>query len=161
MGMYTGFHIDVELTKDMPEEAINAFKLMTGQIDYEFHTRKEVRAKFKLPMHPLFSTDRWDSLFCCQSAYFIECETMQQKSDKRFCLLSDGNYSLCSYSSLKNCNNEIGLFLDWVSQYVLPTEYGNEVGWYRYEEFNNRTYFSFTENELVERTETVHDEPNL
>jgi hypothetical protein len=60
MGMYTEFHFNVELKKNVPINVINTLKYM---LDNSLQ-------KPKLPIHPLFSTSRWHFMLKSDSYYF-------------------------------------------------------------------------------------------
>ena len=146
MGMYTGIQIKVTLKANLPETVVKALEAMTGKNAYE-QTRS-----FDLPDDPFFKCHRWLYTLCCQSAYFPECEEDQTPAESRFLLGPDGTYALSASASLKNYDGEIGHFLNWIAPYVDESCTG-EVGWFRYEETNNRTLFSFKDGKLCTRTE--------
>lgn len=152
MGMYTGISIDVFLKSHLPDNVVEALKIMT------LVTEWERRPKEKLCEHPLFDCDRWQSVLSGQSAYFPECQEEQPEVNNRFSRGLGDLWRLNASASLKNYNGEIDKFLDWLAPYVDTSEYGKEVGWRRYEECRNSTFFTFTEKGVVERTEDEHEE---
>lgn len=117
MGMYTEFHFNVELKRDVPEEVISALKYMTTVDGLE---------PTDLPYHPLFWTDRWYYMLTCDSYYFPMIPATS--------LLYD-NIAKCYFlsvrSNFKNYDDEIEKFLDWISPYVVDTI--DFAGFYRYE----------------------------
>lgn len=126
MGMYTELHYNVELSKDVPEDVINILKFMVGDSEDEPST---------LPNHPLFGDTRWRFMLRCDSYYF--------NADTHSTLRLDGishSYYLCIRCNLKNYNDEIELFIDWIDPYLDECiAKGEFLGFYRYEEDNEPT----------------------
>lgn len=123
MGMYTELHFNAELNRDVPESVLAALRYMVGAEDAEPAT---------LPDHPLFKTERWPYMLRCDSYYF----PADTHSTLRLDDIAKAWY-LCIRSNLKNYDDEIGKFLDWVSPYVFA---GTEcLGYYRYEETDDPT----------------------
>lgn len=151
MGMYTGIQIDVLLKASTPENVLEALRTMTLVTDWDR------RSTERLCDHPLFDTDRWQSVLCCQSAYFPKCEKEQGPRAERLTQKPDGCWRLKASASLKNYGGEIQKFLDWIAPYVDERQ-TEEVGRYRYEETNNSTFFSFDRGSVSERTETENKE---
>ena len=120
MGMYTELVLGVELSKETPKEVIDVLRYMTGEDD-ENLLHKEI-----LENHPFFSCDRWKMLLICDSYYFDG----QTHSEIVYDKISNSHF-LTSRSNLKNYDDEIDLFLNWIDPYV--TTYGN-WGYKRYEE---------------------------
>lgn len=151
MGMYTGIQIDVLLKPDVTSGVVAMLRHMTLQ-------EKDDEAVFlDAPDHPLFRSDRWSAVLCCQSAYFPECEKEQPPVAERLAPIANNQMRLNASASLKNYGGEIAHFLDWLAPHVDP-RLTEEVGWYRYEETRNRTYFKFVDGKVVERTEKLHIE---
>ena len=119
MGMYTEIHYNAELKKDVPDEVIAVLKYMMDS---------DRLVPPPLPDHPLFETDRWVIMFQCDSYYF----SADTHSTLRFDDISK-SYFLCIRSNLKNYDNEIEKFIDWISPYL--DEWREDyLGHYRYEE---------------------------
>ena len=129
MGMYTEFHFNVELKKDVPQEVVEVLKFMLGDIEVEP----------KLPAHPLFETDRWRVMLCMDSYYF-HADT---HSTLRFDDISN-SYFLCIRCNLKNYNSEIEKFVSWITPYL--DEFPNNfLGFSRYEETEQPTLLFMAE----------------
>ena len=89
--------------------------------------------------HELFQSPRWDCIFSMSSAYFsqnsddktrIECEDFGGYSDSE-------TYVLIIDQNLKNYNNEIEAFFNWMGQYTEDLV----LGYSRYEECEQRRYY--------------------
>lgn len=116
MGMYTELVLSTEI-KDDPE-VIAILKYMGGVTD----------TQPPLPSHPLFETPRWRSLFRCCSHYFVPTIVFHLEFND-----IAKAWSLITRSDLKNYNNEIEKFVDWISPY-LDDHRGQMFGYSRYEE---------------------------
>lgn len=122
MGMYTEFHFNVELAKDVPAEVLAILHAMAGT--------KESADKIPspLPDHALFKSERWRWMLLCDSYYF--------HAETNSTLTFDDNgddWRLCVRCNLKNYDDEIAHFVDWITPYLaaLPGEF---LGFSRYEE---------------------------
>ncbi len=117
MGMYTEFHFNVKLKENISHEIINFLHYM---LDRNFHTQP-----LHLPNHPLFKTDRWKIMLNMDSYYFA-ADTHLRYDDIGRC------YYLCIRCNLKNYNNEIEKFVDWIMPYLyhFPEDF---LGFIRYE----------------------------
>jgi len=124
MGMYTEIRYFGGLKKDVPEHVPHILRFMVGQ---------PVTEPSNLPDHPLFKDTRWAYMLNCDSYYF-EADT---HSTMRFDDIGE-QWQLTVQSNLKNYNDEIAKFIDWVSPYVQAMD-GQFVGYTRYEEENNPT----------------------
>jgi hypothetical protein len=118
MGMYTEFHYNAKLSVDTPDVVIDILKRMLGQ-PYD---------KTATCDHGLFRTERWEFMLRGDSYYF-DADT---HSTLRFDTVIE-SYVLCIRCNFKNYDNEIGLFVDWMSQYI-DKQPGEFLGFYRYEE---------------------------
>lgn len=101
MGMYTELNIALRLEKDTPKEIINALQYMLGE-----------DAEVPFINHPLFNTESWKVLLIKEISYF---------PGDSFHLLSYNDklgYDLTVRSSIKNYDNEIELFLDFINPYI-------------------------------------------
>jgi hypothetical protein len=119
MGMYTEIHFNSELREDTPEEVIEILKYMVGDSEEE---------PTRLPDHELFKTPRWGIMLRCDSYYF-DADT---HSTLRYDDISK-SYYLCIRSNLKNYDDEIGKFVDWIMPYLNKHD-GEFLGFSRYEE---------------------------
>jgi hypothetical protein len=103
MGMFTEFILNVELKKDVPKDILDILKYM---IDNSL-------PKPQLSNHALFETDRWRFMLQSDSHYF--------DSDAHSTLRYDENsnsYYLNIKCNLKNYNEEIEKFINWIQDYV-------------------------------------------
>jgi len=120
MGMYTELHFNCELPKDTPPSVLAVLRYMLReQGDRDVPT---------LPDHPLFQTSRWAVMLGCDSYYF----SADTHSTLRFDECGD-SYYLCIRTNLKNYDNEIEKFVDWISPYIDGFD-GDFLGFSRYEQ---------------------------
>lgn len=117
--MYTEFHFNVELKKDIPEEILNI-------LEYMLRDEGCVLPK-SIPTHPFFKCDRWQRLFTGDSAYFSM--TNNRCVDKEHF----SSIVLNVRSNIKNYDCEIGRFLHWIQPYIDEC-CDTLLGYYRYEE---------------------------
>lgn len=120
MGMYTELNIGVSLMSDTPDNVIDILRYMLSDGD-----------KVETPDHPLFSTQRWHFMLVSGSYYFDGRTDSSMEHDS-----VDHEYKLNVRCNLKNYDNEIDLFLDFIQPY-LETE--GFLGYKRYEEDDNPT----------------------
>lgn len=113
MGMYTQLTLAVELKKD--KEMLDILNKMI-KMDYSELTL--------LSAHPLFECPRVSCIFHCGSYYF---------NAEPFVKLVDNEIrtTLTTCFNLKNYDDEIQKFLDWLCPYIETEGY---IGTYRYEE---------------------------
>lgn len=104
MGMYTELIFGAALKKDTPNTVIQALKYMLGERDKPLD--------FPLP------EGRCEWLFLGTSYYFGVSTCV----NKLYYDNIGENYILSTRSNIKNYNNEIEIFLDWVKPYI---EYGS------------------------------------
>ena len=112
MGMYTQLVINTKIRDDISNEIINilAFLFNGEELNEDI-----------IPEHKFFKCQRWELIGRCG---YILSATSQYK----------GGY-LFSKSELKNYNNEIELFIDWLKPYIC--EYSDEfIGYWLYEEYD-------------------------
>lgn len=130
MGMYTDFHLhDVYVKTTSPPWVLKALKWMCGsREDYpdDWQGFKD---------HPLFETTRWKWMLPTDA-------------------LVEGR-RLSFTSSLKNYEDEIGKFLDWLEPHVGGVDF---VGYYRYEEFVNPTLIYMERDRFVTVQATAMEE---
>lgn len=121
MGMYSELLIkcDVIRSKDPKTEEILKF-LFSGEVDMDDQPKD-------LPDHKFFRCERWFMIGRCSSCYHIPSALS----------FYDGTY-LFSRSDLKDYDNEIYLFLDWLYPSI-DEEDDRILGWYWYEESENPT----------------------
>ena len=124
MGMYTELHFNAEVRDDA-----EALPILQFMVDHH------APAPTTLPDHPLFSRERWRFMLTCDSCYFA-ADTRSTLRTQRY---ADGAYHyLCVRCNLKNYEQEIQLFIDWIMPY-LDKEDGEFLGFYRYEETEEPT----------------------
>lgn len=114
MGMYTELVLGVELSSE--PTVIDTLKLMLDG---------DEENKVVTIDHPLFSTSRWAYMLLCDSFYF------DGQTDSK--LVYDENsksYYLNVRCNLKNYDNEIEKFLDWLCPYIKTEGF---LGYSRYE----------------------------
>lgn len=122
MGMYTEFHFNVQLKKDVSEQVVNVLNKMLGE-----------DVDVSLPEHELFITPRWEIMLRCDSYYF-DAQTHSALIKDKF---SEGLY-LCIRCNLKNYDSEIEKFVDWIKPHIDGYE-GKFLGFSRYEETEEPT----------------------
>ena len=119
MGMYTDFCFDVTIRSDVPDNFVAALYQMR---DHDSSFDKT------LPDHQFFKCDRWMQIGHCCSAYFpAEPRFIFEK--KSF----SNDYVLNLRCNLKNYDDEIKHFIDWIKPYIDAAP-GEFLGFYRYEE---------------------------
>lgn len=133
MGMYTELVLGVELKSD--PVVIDTLKLMLDC---------NIKDKVVTIDHPLFSTSRWRSMLRCDSYYF------DGQTDSKL-VYDEPNeiYFLNVRCNLKNYDNEIELFLDWLCPYI---ETEGFLGYSRYEEADDPTLI-YKENGKIRESE--------
>lgn len=116
MGMYTEIQTNLILGKHTPPEVLERLRLMVrGEIDRD-DVKDAGKESFETLRHELFYCDRWDCLFTMGSAYFDASPNAVLGENP------DGTWTLVSVANLKNYDNEIGKFADWVRPFCLPQE---------------------------------------
>lgn len=127
MGMFTEFHYNVELIKNVPKNILDILHFMLDE------NRHKSIDTLMIPSHPLFNSERWKGMLLSDSFMF--------KADTHSTLRFDDIakvYFLCIRCNLKNYNNEIENFIDWIDPYV--EAYTDDfLGFYRYEESEEPT----------------------
>jgi hypothetical protein len=119
MGMYTEINCAFEMKKDTPVEVLNLLKYMVGDVLDE---------PVYLPDHPLFKTSRWSYVLRCDSYYFDGDSHSTVRLDD-----ISNSYYVTIRSNLKNYDDEIDKFIDWISP-NLDKYPGDFIGYKRYEE---------------------------
>lgn len=127
MGMYTEFHLNVELKKDTPKDVIDVLKFMTA-------SGAKTAPAPQTPAHPLFTEGgRWIHMLWCGSYYF----PMRVNSVLEFDTLA-GAHFLSVRCNLKNYEQEIQKFVDWLTPFFAEED-GVCIGYRRYEENDDPT----------------------
>jgi hypothetical protein len=119
MGMYTELVLKCRVRDTTPDGIKEVLRHMFGN-NVEPET---------LPEHPFFKSPRWSLLGKC-SSYYHHPEALSGIFESS----NDwGDMYIFSRSDLKNYDNEIALFVDWITPYV--DGYGKAcIGWEWYEE---------------------------
>jgi hypothetical protein len=123
MGMYTEFHFNAEIKQGTPQNIINILEYLVGLSDLK---------PIDLPEHNFFSCERWDRVANSDSFNF----SAKCSSALIFEKIGPTTY-LNIKSNLKNYDDEIQNFVDWIDPYVY--EYETFLGFYRYEESEEPT----------------------
>lgn len=127
--MYTALVLDARLEAGVPSSVLDVLSYMI--------TETQDGAPPALPKHDLFGNTRWSWMFRGSSAYFpIEREPILQRTV--YSAPTEVNWILSVGLSIKNYNNEIELFLDWIKPYVEEA-----IGYWQYEEDESVTPVHF------------------
>lgn len=112
MGMYTELVIKCHIKRNLPDTVNEILNCMFNGTEEPEH----------LPDHLFFKCPRWNAVGSCSSYYHIPESLSFYREGYLF-----------SRSDLKNYDDEIDLFLNWVKKYVdeLPDRC---IGWTWYEE---------------------------
>jgi len=115
MGMYTEIIIGCRLKRDTPEEVIESLQELLkiddeGTEDYNF------------PEHEFFKSERFRWMFFSASYYF---GTPPHRVLERDSL--DEAWQFSTRSNLKNYDNEIQKFIDWIKPYVEDGSGQNDI----------------------------------
>jgi len=102
MGDYTRIKFYAKLRSDTPAGVLDVLRAT-------FTSEEAVPTELR-PDHPFFRAPRWEPLFQCTSAYF---ETPGPRG------LIEGETTILQFhSSLKNYDDEIEKFCDWIGPYL-------------------------------------------
>ena len=111
MGYYTTFHAEIVLRKDIPKYLTQLLTQLVCDNCYY---------GIALPEHPLFKCERWPSIFS-RSGFLNEAPS--------FIRLPSGYYRITLRSVLKNYDDEIEKFVDWISPFIAGHKDRTCVGW--------------------------------
>lgn len=122
MGMYTEFHFNIQLREDTPKQVFEILRVMLGD-----------SSDYIQPEHDLFRTPRWEWMLRSDSCYFDAqtCSTLTKDEYLE-------TWFLGVRCNLKNYDNEIEKFVDWIKPYVEGYP-GKFLGFYRHEESEEPT----------------------
>ena len=120
MGMYTELVMAIELKQNVSANVYEILQYMVGDSEFE---------PIELPNHPLFKTNRWHFMLNSDSYYFDGITKSILKEDNLF--PDHPSYYLTIRCNLKNYNEEIEKFIDWITPY---SDTKGFVGYKRYEE---------------------------
>ena len=135
MGMYTEIYVKISLKEDAPKEVIEILKHMMGE-DAEI-------SNGKLPDHELFTKGRWEFMLRCSSYYHMPSCVGKFWYDN-----IARQWFLLSRSDLKNYENEIESFFDWITPYAEQNSEKQFIGYELYVEENEPTMYYLTDNGL-------------
>lgn len=123
MGMYTELVLGVNLRSDTPENVIDIlYYMLAGTCNIIAPETTD---------HPLFQTERWRFMLTCDSYYFDgHTDSSMERDD------ISHEYELNVRTNLKNYDNEIRLFLDFIRPYLVTDGF---LGYTRYEEDDDPT----------------------
>jgi len=130
MGHYTELHFNAEIRKDAPKRVTDTLSILVrGDFgSYREEGKWMCHDDLRIDVdHPFFRLSRSTTMLTCDSCYFSSESYSTFKFDKYA-----KAWILCVRCNLKNYNDEIELFLDWVLPYV-ESEPGNMLGFFRYE----------------------------
>lgn len=105
MGMYTEIIFGARLKEDTPDSVIEAIREL---MDPKVRTEQPV-----WPDHEYFRSERMYGVFHSDSYYFPGCTQTEFEYDT-----ITRSYSLFLRHNLKDYNNEIKKFLDWIKPYI-------------------------------------------
>lgn len=124
MGMYTQLVMGVNVKGDAPKEVIEVLEYMLN------HEMGE-QPKVELPSHPLFQSGRWRYMLMCDSYYFDGQTVSKMDWDE-----IGKEWNLSIRCNLKNYDNEIENFCDWINPYISTEGF---IGYKQYEEADDPT----------------------
>ncbi len=129
MGMYTELVIKADVKRDISVDVKFILNfLFNHEMDIDiWDNEMNLKPEIKLPDHSFFKTSNWTAIGRCNSYYHIPSTFS----------FFDGKY-LFSRSDLKNYDNEINKFIDWLCPY-LDVDAGKCIGWSWYEEWHEPT----------------------
>lgn len=116
MGMYTEYLLRGSLKDDTPQQVRDVLTYLASR---DWDERQEPDP---LPDHPFFATARWECLGSRMSYYFPGSVGHSEFSEHGFIF----------YGDLKNYNQEIAEFVDWIKPYLDPLD--KFIGYELYEE---------------------------
>jgi hypothetical protein len=124
MGMYTELFMTAELRQDASQIVKDVVLFLFGD------TATAVMPK-ELPDHAFFACHRWDCIGSMGSYYFTPFALSKAIDDG----IGNAVY-FTTRSDLKNYDDEIGLFIDFIKPYLATQGF---IGYYRYEENEHPT----------------------
>lgn len=124
MGMHTELRVNCRLKADTPQQVVDVLRYLADGDTMQL-------PKFALPEHPLFSCDRWRYLMRMSSSYFDDEPSAGVVKWR-------GRWHVLSVANLKNYDDEIAKFIDWLSPHVDAAP-GTVWAEHRYEERDEAT----------------------
>lgn len=144
MGTYTELYLSVELT-NLDETALKVLTYLFDDNIISNDKLLENNLSNKIN-HPFFKCERWSFIGNSASYYFTPYVVNKFVKDD----IND-DYYLITKSDLKNYNNEIKLFCDWLYPYL--SEYEGHLGHWRCQEDYTPTliYYKDSKEEFLEQ----------
>lgn len=122
MGMYTEFHVNLDLKSDLPLDL---------QIWLKDWCKKPPTKAYD--GHPFFKTTRWN-FFPRAGSMMFPFEPYSEFFDRS--IGTSKIYAMSIHCQLKNYDEEIGQFLGWILPFCEPDQF---IGYKRYEEDKDPT----------------------
>jgi hypothetical protein len=121
MGMYTELVMAIELKNDTPHDVLSI-------VNYMCEGDEEIINDVEIPDHALFKTSRWDFMLRSDSYYFDGTTNSFLNVD--YLYPDKPSYYLNIRCNLKNYDDEIEKFIDWITLY---SDTKGFIGYKRYE----------------------------
>lgn len=137
MGMYTAISLGVRLNDNLFDETKDTLNYMSSG-----EKEGEALHYARTNTHPLFKTGRWQHMLMRNSEYF------DYKTDFKLTRDCLDHYYLSGVCNLKDYDNEINLFLDWLNPFITTSGF---IGWKMYEEDNAPTILFKEDGKIIER----------
>lgn len=139
MGMYTEFVMAAKIENNPDVIQILDYMLNDGQ--------KPV----VIPKHKFFSIKGWQYILNIDSYYFPGETHSSFIKDDLHGTLDEPLYYLTVRCNLKNYNDEIEEFIDWLLWYIVDPMHDGFIGYMRYEEDEDPQLLYIQNNRLVKR----------
>ena len=132
MGMYTEILFRAEMVQNWAEDPKVKMAIETLSVVESPYIEDGQRSL--LPDHPFFDCHRWQLLSRCDSYYFPFGNHNNWVHDHQ------GGYYWSFRANLKNYDDEIAQFFDWIDPYLREPE-GEFLGYSLYEEDNSPSLY--------------------
>ena len=109
MGTFTGLYISCAFKKDLPEKVIEVLQYLFDEKGDDSTSEPK-----ELPEHEFFTLPNWQLIGGCSSYYHTPMATSYLWFDAE----NSGRYYLTSRSDLKDYDNEIEAFMEWIMPYI-------------------------------------------
>lgn len=139
MGMYTEVVVKIQIRKNkIGEQAFNILEAM-------FYKNSDVWCYEieNLPDHEFFKCARWSSVGSCSSFYHHPNTISDWYYPKYEKLGDDTTIYIFNRSDLKNYDNEIQKFFDWLNTLNLDNCEGDFIGYSLYKEDNDPVIYKY------------------
>jgi hypothetical protein len=114
MGYYTELIFGCSLKEDTPRNVIKTLEYMMDKSDFKSIDKSVALYHYTLPDHEFFNHRRWEHMFNASSQMFGVNEAISEMWHSTITKC----YHISTRSSIKNYENEIELFLDWIKPYI-------------------------------------------